>query len=197
MPEALLQQLENEKMKVDLLQHEINYRAQREKQILKEIEDLNKAVKLREDILTSERAKEKEIARKNLAQNELLIDQHKEKIKELTKNLQDANTKDNLIANLTSQNKAYESKIKMLEMTLKEQESSSKKQVENFEASLRQMSNQLNEQQHLVHTLKTENNSLKIFTNQLKQTVDGQKVAYENLRNQLASVYKEQQKESK
>lgn len=197
MPEALLQQLENEKMKVDLLQHEINYRAQREKQILKEIEDLNKAVKLREDILASERAKEKEIARKNLAQNELLIDQHKEKIKELTKNLQDANTKDNLIANLTSQNKAYESKIKMLEMTLKEQESSSKKQVENFEASLRQMSNQLNEQQHLVHTLKTENNSLKIFTNQLKQTVDGQKVAYENLRNQLASVYKEQQKESK
>ena len=197
MPEALLQQLENEKMKVDLLQHEINYRAQREKQILKEIEDLNKAVKLREDILASERAKEKEIARKNLAQNELLIDQHKEKIKELTKNLQDANTKDNLIVNLTSQNKAYESKIKMLEMTLKEQENSSKKQIENFEASLRQMSNQLNEQQHLVHTLKTENNSLKIFTNQLKQTVDGQKVAYENLRNQLASVYKEQQKESK
>ena len=59
------------------------------------------------------------------------------------------------------------------------------------------MSAQLQEQQNMVHTLKTENNSLKIYSNQLKQTVDGQKVSYENLRNQLASVYKEQQKESK
>jgi hypothetical protein len=61
--------------KVDLLQHEINYRAQREKQILKEIEELHKAVKLREELVTAERAKEKEIARKNLAQNEQVIDQ--------------------------------------------------------------------------------------------------------------------------
>jgi RNase adaptor protein for sRNA GlmZ degradation len=85
----------------------------------------------------------------------------------------------------------------MLEMTIKELESSNKKQVENFEASLRQMSGQLQEQQNIMHTLKTENNSLKVFTNQLKQTVESQKASYENLRNQLASVYKEQQRESK
>lgn len=57
------------------------------------------------------------------------------------------------------------------------------------------MNTQFQEQQNYVHVLKTENNSLKIHMNQLKQTVEGQKAAYENLRTQLANVYKEHQKE--
>ena len=116
MPEALLQQLENEKMKVDILQHEINFRAQREAKIVKEMEELHKAVKMREDINASERAKEKEIIQRNLKDKDQKIEHQAEKIRELS----------NIVQENTSKVKTYESKIHMLEMTIKELEASNK-----------------------------------------------------------------------
>ena len=116
MPETLYQQLENERMKVDLLQHEINFRAQREKQLIKEVEELHKAVRMREDLVSAERNKEKEVIKKNFSDYEHKIEYQKEKIKELSSVVQD----------ITSKNKASESKVQLLEMTIKELETSNK-----------------------------------------------------------------------
>lgn len=169
--------------KVELLHLEKKFRLQKEKQLNKEIEDLHNLVRIREETVNTERTKEKEVVKKNLTENEQKIENQREKIRELT----------NMVQELTKKSKHQESTIYMLEMTAKERETVHKGEVEHFEANVRQLSQQCQEQQEYIHNLKNENNTMKIQINQLKQTVEGQKSAYENLRNQLANVYKERQ----
>lgn len=173
--------------KVELLQLEKKFRLQKERQMSKEIEELHKLVRIREETVTTERTKEKEIVKKNLTENEQKIEMQREKIRELT----------NIVQELTNKTKHQESTIHMLEITSNEMDITHKKEVEHFEVTIRQINQQLQEQMNYTHNLKTENNSMKIEINQLTKTVEGQKAAYESLRNQLANVYKEQQNEVK
>jgi chromosome segregation ATPase len=123
--------------------------------------------------------------KQNLTENELKIQNQLEKIRELG----------NIIQEFTTKNKHQEDKIALLEKTSIEVSDNHKKEIQLMEQRIREISAQFGEQQNAVHQLKTENNSMKITINQLNQTVEGQKSAYENLRTQLANVYKEQQLE--
>jgi chromosome segregation ATPase len=96
-----------------------------------------------------------------------------------------------MVRELTNKNKQLEANIHLMEVTAKEIEITHTNEVEHFERNIRELNQQINEQQTYAHNLKTENNSMKIQINQLSQTVEGQKAAYENLRAQLADVYKE------
>lgn len=96
-----------------------------------------------------------------------------------------------MVKELTNKNKQLEANIHLMEVTAKEIEITHANEVEHFERNIRELNQQINEQQTYAHNLKTENNSMKIQINQLSQTVEGQKAAYENLRAQLADVYKE------
>jgi len=137
------------------------------------------------ETVTTERSKEKEIVKKNLSENDQKIEVQKEKIRELS----------NVVHELTTKNKHQESKIQLLELAAVEMENSHKNEIEHLEMRIREITTQFSDQQAYLHNLKTENNSMKININQLTQSLEGQKAAYENLRGQLANVYKEQQKE--
>jgi chromosome segregation ATPase len=172
---SLQKELENEK-----------YHLQNEAKLIKEIEELHKTYKQRLDQVNSERAKEKEIYKSAIIENDQKIEMQRERIRELQNTVQD----------LTNKNKHHEATIHMLEMTVRETETSDKTKVGNFETTIQQIGQQLQEQQTYAHNMKNENNNLKIQINQLTKTVEGQKAAYDNLRNQIADVYKQKQEES-
>ena len=169
---ALQKELENEQ-----------YHLQTKAKLMKEMEDLHVAYKAREDKILLEHSKEKEIYKNAIIEKDQKLEKAKEKIRELN----------NLVNELTNKNKHHEADIHMLEVTARETENTGKSKHEHFETTIQQINKQLQEQQEIGHSLKDENNTLKIQINQLKKTVEGQKEAYENLRNQMANMYKQKQ----
>lgn len=132
--------------------------------------------------VTTERIKEKEVVRRNLTDNEGKLQSQAEKIRELT----------NLVHELTTKNKHQESQILLLNSTNSELLATHKKEIDRLEDKIREMNVQFTDQGNLYHKIKTENNSMKIAITNLTQSLEGQRLSYENLKNQLAEVYKEQ-----
>ena len=137
------------------------------------------------ETVTSERSKEKEIIRKNLTDNEQKLMSKENIIRELS----------NMVQELTVKVKDQDAKINVLESASINAQNNHKNDIQNLEQKIREVTTQLGEEQNKAHQLKTENNGMKITINQLTQSLEGQKAAYENLRSQLANVYKEQKME--
>ena len=137
------------------------------------------------ETVTSERSKEKEIIRKNLTDNEQKLMSKENIIRELS----------NVVQELTVKVKDQDAKINVLESASINAQNNHKNDIQNLEQKIREVTTQLGEEQNKAHQLKTENNGMKITINQLTQSLEGQKAAYENLRSQLANVYKEQKME--
>ena len=140
---------------------------------------------LKLETVTSERSKEKEIIRKNLTDNEQKLMSKENIIRELS----------NMVQELTVKVKDQDAKINVLESASINAQNNHKNDIQNLEQKIREVTTQLGEEQNKAHQLKTENNGMKITINQLTQSLEGQKAAYENLRSQLANVYKEQKME--
>ena len=130
---ALQKELENEK-----------YHLQTKAKLMQQIEDLHATYKAREEKLLIEHAKEKELFKSTLLENDHKIDQQREKIRELS----------NIVQDLTNKNKHHEQDIHMLEVTARETESTGKSKTEHFEHTIQQISQQLKEQQEQSHSLK-------------------------------------------
>ena len=163
---------------LELLQLDKKFRIQKERQLGSEIGNLHNLVRIREESVNAEKSKELVVLNS--------LSEHEKKVRELT----------SIVKELTSKNKNYEATIHLLEVTSKEIELTHANEIKHFEDTIRLLNQQMQEQQTYGHTMKTENNSMKILINQLTQTVEGQKAAYENLRNQLAEVYKQKQEQS-